>query len=69
MQNYNPEAKCEKCGHDVVNTIHAKEIKYDLNDKIIHDIEYLSRCCQRCFYKWKENTIDRISKNEHNEPS
>lgn len=66
MNQYNPEAKCPKCGFSIVNSeFHPKVIKIisdegDVNfvDENTGDYEYITRKCSRCNYSWDEAPLD-----------
>jgi hypothetical protein len=47
MNQFNPLAKCPKCGHDKVETSYKASL------------DQLDRSCERCFYTWPEAPLDR----------
>lgn len=61
---YDPEAKCPKCGHDVVSTVYCTSTPYGhvqtLNypgEVCIEKVEHHHRRCQRCSYAWVEDVV------------
>ncbi len=64
MKDFNPEAKCPKCGFDDINTQYFPRIDWisccdysrTYNEKQLLK-EHLKRYCTRCHFAWPENII------------
>lgn len=70
MNLFEPNAKCPKCGHDVVRTYYCRGSKYSYFASPCYDQraegEHLHRHCERCAYAWLEQcippaTVDEIA--------
>ena len=63
-KQYDSEAKCPKCGHEVISTCfcqrgYSSDICWPWIEK-----EHLHRHCQRCHFEWLELTIRKEGSNE-----
>ena len=57
MENYNPKAKCPKCGINDVGSSYCMGI--NANARCYYGIrEHIHRLCMRCQYQWVEKCLD-----------
>ena len=59
MKEFDPQAKCEKCGDERVNTFYCPGGPDRVWGRLCtwNEGEHLHRTCQRCLYQWKEACI------------
>lgn len=66
LEEYNPKAKCSKCGYKTVGTIYCDQKLLNEEHVMCTDYigmgsrkeqEHLHRVCERCKFEWIERCI------------
>jgi hypothetical protein len=60
MREFNVEAKCPKCGHDIVTAYYHPDYRQDTRYSSLSEAgatEYIERDCQRCRFRWAEAVL------------
>jgi len=61
MKQYNPDAKCPKCGNGVTNDKYREKERCATPDDITDvtvTLEHIERTCLNCGYSWDELPLD-----------
>ena len=64
MKDFDPNAKCPKCGYEEINTNYFEKVEWvsscdtcrTYNGKQVVK-EHLKRMCTRCHFTWPENIL------------
>ena len=66
MKDFDPKAKCPKCGHEEINTSYFEKTKWISVSDVSRTYygeqvfeEHLKRYCTRCHFVWPENIMNK----------
>lgn len=63
-RDYDPEAKCPKCGYEKVRTLYEPVVHwadYSRDRDRMPTGEHLRRVCERCGYFWPERCVKPVA--------
>lgn len=70
MKPFDPDAKCPKCGGDVIRTNYHQELAYFKTTRCgLGFREHMHRQCAGCGYEWDEAPLDAARKGGSDEPA